>query len=838
MHFPSWRRFPGPIDSCSNFAPMYSDLKFALRQIAKFPGYTAVVVLTLAFGIGVNTQIFGIVSAMFLQPMPVRDADRLTVIVEHSKLINLPHGLSFLDFRDLRAGSKSLTDHIAYFFTPVHLSIEGKTPERSWVEAVTPDAFGKFGITTVLGRPLQASDGEMPPGTPVAVLTHSTWQNRFGSDPGVIGRTVLINAKAFTVVGVAKPGFESFSYAVSASMFVPSGTLPMLRADADGFFKYRSAVIWRVLAYRAPGASIADANAELAVFAKRFLKDFPEDHRDSSFEAVAEQHARPDPSLSAFMPVFVALFSGLVILVLFIACANVANLMSARALEREKELVMRAALGASRGRLPRQLLVESLILAALAGLAGYFVARLGGDALIRFMPTGDIPTRQIQPPGWQILVFTAGISLVAGLAAGLFPALRASRTDLNEGLKQGAGRQISGRHRMRDLLVIGQVAVSCIVLIASALFLRGLQAAGNLNVGFRPERLIMLSLDVSLQGYDMERGLRFQKHLIENVRALPGVENAGFTQHVPFSNNIQIRQIWPDNPTANVTDGHMAVSLSSVTPGFLSTMGVPLLRGRDLAETDVAKTPLVAVINDAMAKTFWPGKDPIGQRFHADWIGSPMIEVVGLVPTGKYVMLTEDSKPYFYTPFAQNYGMPATLAVRTTKDPQGLAASLRDAVHRLDPDLPIYSVLTMDDHLAQSFFALMPLRMGAMLAGVQGAIGLLLAILGLYSVVSYGVANRTREIGVRIALGATNRNVLQLIAREGMRLTLIGIVIGVVFSVGVAFVLSHVVFGVHTFDMVAFPLVVVMLFATAALACWLPARRATRVDPMVALRAE
>jgi predicted permease len=267
-------------------------------------------------------------------------------------------------------------------------------------------------------------------------------------------------------------------------------------------------------------------------------------------------------------------------------------------------------------------------------------------------------------------------------------------------------------------------------------------------------------------------------------------------------------------------------------------MGVPLLRGRDLAETDVAKTPLVAVINDAMAKTFWPGKDPIGQRFHADWIGSPMIEVVGLVPTGKYVMLTEDSKPYFYTPFAQNYGMPATLAVRTTKDPQGLAASLRDAVHRLDPDLPIYSVLTMDDHLAQSFFALMPLRMGAMLAGVQGAIGLLLAILGLYSVVSYGVANRTREIGVRIALGATNRNVLQLIAREGMRLTLIGIVIGVVFSVGVAFVLSHVVFGVHTFDMVAFPLVVVMLFATAALACWLPARRATRVDPMVALRAE
>jgi predicted permease len=326
--------------------------------------------------------------------------------------------------------------------------------------------------------------------------------------------------------------------------------------------------------------------------------------------------------------------------------------------------------------------------------------------------------------------------------------------------------------------------------------------------------------------------------LIENVRALPGVENASFAQHVPFSYNIQVRQIWPENPTAPVTDGHAPVSLSSVTPGFLKPMGVPLLRGRDLAETDVAKTPLVAVINEAMARTFWPGRDPIGQHFHADWVGGPMIEVVGLVPTGKYVMLTEDSKPYFYTPMAQNYGMPATLVVRTTNNPQGLTGSLREAIRKLDPDLPIYSLLTMDDHLAQSFFALMPLRTGAMLAGVQGAIGLLLAILGLYSVVSYGVMNRTREIGLRIALGATNRDVLQFIAGEGMRLTLIGVIIGVVLALGVAFGLSHVVFGVHTFDAVAFPLVVLMLFATAALACWLPAQRATRVDPNVALRAE
>jgi putative ABC transport system permease protein len=817
---------------------MLQDLKFALRQMAKSPGYTAVVVLTLAFGIGVNTQIFGMVSAMFMQPMPVRDADRLTVIVEHSKLINLPHGLSFPDFRDIRAGSKALTGHIAYFFTPVHLSIEGRAPERSWVEAVTPDAFGRLGIATVLGRPLQAGDGEAPPGTPVAVLTHSTWQSRFGGDPAVIGRTVRINARSFTIVGVAQPGFESFSYAVSASMFVPSGTLPLLRPDAEGFFKYRGAVAWRVLASRAPGASVADANSELAVFAQRFARDFPEEHRDSSFQALAEQSARPDPSLSAFMPVFVALFSGLVILVLVIACANVANLMGARALEREREMVVRSAVGASRGRLLRQLLLENLVPAALAGIVGYLMASLGGAAMARLIPSGDVPVRQIRPPGWEVLAFTAGIALAAGLAAGILPALRSSRADLNEGLKRGAGPQVGGRHRMRNLLVVGQVAASCVVLIASALFLRGLQAAGNLKVGFRPEHLVMLSLDLGLQGYDTERGLRFQKQLVESVRALPGVEGAAFVQHVPFSNNIQIRQVWPDNPSASVTDGHMAVSLSSVTPGFAGTMGVTLLRGRDLDERDAAKAPPVAVINEAMAKAFWPGRDPIGQHFRLDWAGAPRIEVVGLVPTGKYVMLTEDPKPYFYTPFAQNYGMPATLVVRTANDSQGLAAVLRGAVRRLDPDLPVYSVLTMDDHLAQSFFALMPLRMGAALAGVQGAIGLLLAVLGLYSVVSFGVTSRTREIGVRIALGASRRNVLRFVAGEGMRLTLAGMVIGVVFAVGLSFVLSHVVFGVRTLDMVAFPLVIALLSATAAVACWLPARRATRVDPMAALRAE
>ncbi len=818
---------------------MLTDLKYALRQIVKSPGYTIVVVLTLAFGIAVNTQIFGMVSSMFLEAMPVRDSGRLTAIITRNDVFPLPQRVSFLDFIDLRAGSKTLTDFTASFSAAAHVSIPGRTPERAWVDAVTPDSFATLGVTTILGRPLQAGDGEMPPGTPVAVLTHRYWQNHFGSDPDIVGRTVLIDAKPFTIVGVAQAGFHSFSWALTVDLFVPSGTFPQLSADGDAFFKYRSASAWRVLAYRRPGVTIAGVNAELAVFARRFAKDFPEEHRNTRFQAVPEQRARPDPAMTDFAPVFAILFSGLVALVLFIACANVANLMSARALDREKELVVRAALGASRFRLIRQLLVESILLAVIAGLVGYLLAVWGGDALRNFTPPGDgIPIRTDRTAGWQLWAFTAGISLIAGLASGLFPALRSSRIDLNEGLKQGAGRQIGGGgHRLRNLLVIGQVAISCVVLISAALFLRGLNAAHELKLGFNPDRLLMLSFDLNLQGYKQERGLHFEQQLLERVRALPGVESASFAQHLPFNYNILIRDSWPDNPTGHVPDGHLPVALSGVEPGFVKMMGIPLLRGRDLLPTDDERAPPVAVINEAMAKAFWPGREAIGQHFRM-WQGAPAIEVVGVTATGKYVMLTEEPKPYFYRPLAQFYGMPGTLVVRTAGDPHGLVHSLRETVRALDADLPVYSLITLDEHMNASAFALMPLRAGAVLAAVQGSIGLLLAILGLYAVVSYGVTNRTREIGVRMALGATNRDVLRLVSREGLRLTCIGLAIGVVLALGLSIGLSRVLFGVQAFDPVAFPAVIALLVATAALACWLPARRATKVDPMVALRAE
>jgi predicted permease len=773
--------------------------------------------------------------------MPVRDPGRLVAVIQHSNVIPLPQPTSFLDFQDLRTSANALTDHIAFISAPAHVSIPGKSPERVWVEAVTPDAFQKLDVATILGRPLQPSDGELPPGAPVAVLTYRYWQNKLGGDPGVIGRAILINGKSFSVVGVAKPGFESFTYILSMAAFVPSGAATQLRNDGDNLFKYRGMSLWNVLCYLRPGASLAEANAQIGVFSERLAKDYPEEHRQSRFQAVLEQRARPIATLTDFSGVFLSLFTGLVILVLMIACANVANLMAAHAVSREKEMVVRAALGASRWRLIRQLIVESLVLSLMAGLTGFCLSNWGGGVIQQLFPAADFPIRNFQDTDWRVGVFTVVISLVAGLSAGLFPALRSSRVNLNEGLKQNAIQQLGGgRHRMRNSLVIGQVAMSCVVLITSALFLRALRSAENLNFGFKPDGLLMLSVDLDLQGYNQDRGLRFQKQVLEKVLALPGVESAAFTQHFPFNsgNDIVIRNVWPDNPTGAVPEGHSSVALSAVTPGFVKMFGIPLLRGRDLLPTDDEKSPYVAVINETMAKAFWPGRDPIGQHFHRDWQGGAPIEVVGVVPTGKYIMLTEEPRPYYYAPFSQGYGMPASLVVRAAGDSRILTHSLRQAVQAVDPDLPVYHLATFEEHMASSAFGYMPLRMGATMAGIQGSLALLLAILGLYSVVSYGVSRRIREIGVRMALGATQENVVMLVSREGLRLTLIGLGIGLLLALFASFGLSRVLPGVRPADPVAFVIVIAALIATSALACALPARRATRVNPLEALRAE
>jgi predicted permease len=816
---------------------MLSDLKFAFRQLAKFPGYTLVVVLTLGFGVAVNTNIFGIVGHFFLQEMPVADADRLALILERSDAFNMPHGISFPDFQDYRARAASFGHLLAYFPQPAHVSTDGHDAERGWIEVVSANGFTALNVPAALGRTLLPSDRDDSGAPPVAVLTHRYWQRRFGGDPSVIGRTLTLNGKPFTIVGVARAGFNSFGASLIMDAFVPAGAIVHVYGDGLKFLDNRGISIWRALGKLKPGITIAAANTEIAVLSRQIAQDFPDTHKNTHHFVIAENRCRPDPSVADFTAVFSVLFVGVVILVLIIACANVANLMLARAITRQKELTMRAALGASRWRLIRQLLVESLLLAALAGFAGWFLARSMGDLFARFTPQGDIPINTDSTPATRDYLFTIVVSLVAGLASGLAPALRASRVDLVESMKEGAGSRVAGgKHHLRNFLVVGQVMFSLVVLICAGLFLQSLNRARSVALGFRPDHLLMASFDLGLGGYTEQRGQQFTRQLLEKVRAFPGVDAASVTQYAPFDYYVQVCDVWPEN-APHLQNGSTSIKYTRVDPGYLPMMGLRLARGRLLAETDNENAPRVTVVNRALADVCWPGQDAIGKRLRL-WRDGPLVEVVGVMETAKYWTISEPPQSFLYLPLRQDYFSPLTLMVRTKGDPALLVNAVRAAVRALDPNLPLYGVHTLDELMDQSIFGLLPMRMGAAMAAVQGAIGLLLAVMGLFAVVSYGVSRRTKEIGVRMALGANATDVVRLVVREGMRLTVTGLALGLVLALGLGVVLSKLLYGLGLFDPMVFLAVTAVLLGTTALACWLPARKAAKTDPMIALRSE
>jgi len=478
-----------------------------------------------------------------------------------------------------------------------------------------------------------------------------------------------------------------------------------------------------------------------------------------------------------------------------------------------------------------------VLLAATAGIVGLLLAQWTGPLLAGFAPSGDIPLNQDHPFDWRIYPFTVLISAAAGVAAGLWPARKATRFDLVESLKEGSAAAGTSRHALRNLLVIGQVTMSLVVLVSAGLFLHSLQRMQTQALGFRPDNLLMMSVDLGLQQYSGERGRQFLDELLTRAEALPGVRSATLAVHVPFDYGMQFTDVGTGREVPGSKDGYLSVPYNVVGPKFFETTGATIVKGRFLDTSDTERSRRVAVVNETMAHTLWPNQDSVGQRFRfgrdGDWI-----EVVGVAADGKYVMLAEQSRPYFYVPLDQHYRSPITIVVRTATDPTALAIPVQRLLNERDPDLPVFNIRTMDKHIRESVFALMPLRMGASMAAVQGVIGLLLAVMGLYAVVSYAVARRTREIGVRMALGAARADVLRLVVTEGMRLSLVGLGIGLLLAAGIGVVLSRVLYGVVPLDVPVLGGVVLLLLVVSALACYVPARRATRIDPLVALRYE
>lgn len=813
-------------------------LRLACRQLLKNPGFTAAAVLTLALGIGANTTIFSIVSWLFLQPLPVKDPERLVLVLQKntSSPWSMPYGQSWPDYQDYRDQVEGFEDAVATFMNPVHLSASGQQPERAWVEAVSGNYFSMLGLKPGLGRLFQPEEGVKAGADPILVLSHRYWMKRFGGDPTVIGRTLNVNGHPFTVVGVAPEEFLSAQWGMTMDAFVPATMLGKVRPGGDQFLNERGASAFKVYARLKPGVSLEQARSGVDMVAQRLAKDYPNEHKNSQVFVSPEWQCRPDPALSEFMPVISAVFMAMVGLVLLIACANVSNLMFARALTRTREMAVRSALGASRSRLIGQLVTESLVMALVAGVVGNFIAAWSSYLLERFTPGGDLPVAPNGGWDWRVAAFTFGVSLVAGLVTGLGPALRGTKLDLQSALKDSTTTSMGSRkHPFRSALVICQVAFSIAVIAAGGLFVSSLQRVARLDLGFRANQLMMVSLDVSLQGYTEERGRLFYRQLGEAVRALPGVRSASLGRTVPFDYGFEFSGVTPEelagDPDAAVTTPH-----NRVDHAYLGTMGMTLLRGRDFTEHDDADAPRAAIINTVLAERLWPKQEAVGRRFF--WDGGKPWEVVGVVRASKYVTVGEDPKPLFYVPLAQSYAAPVTLHLWTEGDPASQAPAVRKILQGLDPHLPLYNQRTMEEHLQNSAFALMPLRMGAALAAVQGLVGLILAVLGLYGVVAYTVNRRTREIGIRVALGASKLDVLRLVARDGTRLTLAGSVLGLAAAFGLCRVLAGILHGLTPAASPVLIGAVLLLMGVAALACWMPARRATRVDPMIALRAE
>ncbi len=811
---------------------LWQDIRYAVRMLLKSPGFTLVAILSLAIGIGANTTIFSIVNGLLLRPLPGIIGPQQLVDVHATDKHSSYHTFSYPDYEYFRDQNKTLDGLLAFGAAPMSLNAAGAQPERAVGMLVSGNYFDVLGVRPAQGR-FFAPEEDRTPGThPVAVVSHAMWRQRFASDAALVGKTVTLNGHTFTIIGVAPEGFRGTWVGLTPDVWVP---LMMQREARPGGDQLGRNARWLQLSGRLKdGATIQQAQSELSTLAAQLAQQFPDSNAEQGVD-VQPASAVPGAVRGALVG-FMALLMGLVALVLLIACANVAGLFLARASARRKEIAIRAALGASRGRIVRQLLTENVLLFFLGGALGVGVAFWATELLQAFKPTAEMPISLDFGVDYRVLIFTLLVSLVTGILFGLAPALAASKPDVVPALKAGMPGSVGLSHksRTRNLFVVAQVAVSLVLLVAAGLFLRSLQNAGAIDIGFQPENVQLVSFDLRTQGYDEAKGREFYRQLVERAAAIPGVEALSLASMIPLNGNTRMEGI-------NVTgfeppEGRSAfqIDVNTVDAGYFKTVRLAVVRGRGFDETDREGSPRVCVVNETMARRFFPGADTssaIGK--YVTFSGTTQTEVVGVVKDGKYGTLGEDPLPYIFKPLAQNYSGEMTLHIRTRA--AGVFAAVRSEVAALDRDLPLLNVMPMTEAVG---FSLIPLRLAASVVGTLGTLGLLLAGIGIFGVVNYSVANRTREIGIRMALGARRSDVLRLIVRQGMTLALVGVALGLAIAFALSRLLVSLLYGISATDPVTFAGIALLLAAVAFLASYIPARRATKVDPMVALRYE
>jgi len=820
-------------------------MRHALRRLRHDPGLALLVTLTLALGVGVNSAIFSIMNALH-RPLPVRDAGRLVALATRhadtgTGMEGMQYQFSYPALADFRAQSRSYADLIAFSLGHGGLSTGGKAEEFLF-SYVTGNYFSALGIPPAAGRVFAPGEGESPDSAVPLVLGYSYWQKRFGGDMGVVGRQVRINGAATTIVGVVDKRFQGTYTNVDMQGYVPLSF--MARAEGGrrtDFFSDRATAKLTVMGTLKPGVGLGEARTEARMIAGRLERQYPTTDKGITVTVLPETWARPAPipAMVAMAPVLAALFLVLGLLVLALACLNVGNVLLVRAAARQQEMAVRAALGSGRARLAGQILGEILVLAIAGGAAGVLLSVWATDAIGAIpMGLGSLPAVLDFSPDWRVFAYALAATLLAGAAAGLWPALVGSRTDI-AGVLRGCGRSVSrsrGGSSLRKLMVVAQVAGSLTLLIVAGGFAGGLGGARRIDVGFEPRHLAIFVTDTAYAGYDRERSKAFHRELERRVRELPGIEAAATGFSMPLS-YVQ------DGDTVEVEGRPAAggrkplVMFNSVSPGYFETMQIGLRAGRGFRDADGEGARRVAVVNELMGRRLWPGQDPLGKRFRMGRTGDAWWEVVGVAQDGKYFALFEPPLPFFYVPAAQQFSSRRVLEVRSPLAAEDLIARVGREIRALDPDMPVSEARMTEDAIA-GVTGLWGFRLGAYLSGAMGMLGLLLALVGVFGVVSYAARQSTREIGIRMALGAGRRDVLRLVAERGAVLVAWGVVAGLAGAWVLARLISRSVPAAIAANLPVFAAAAVFVAAMAMWACYLPARRAARMDPMSVLRQE
>jgi predicted permease len=811
----------------------WQDVRYSLRMITKAPGFAAIAILTLALGIGANTTIFSWINSTLLNPVPGITNPSEVVSLTVGKQWNNPLGFPYPDIEAMRDGQKSFTGIAVCTFTTLSLTGKGK-PDRVWGMVASANYFDVLGVRPVLGRGFLPAEDEKPGGAPVAVISYRLWQTLFGANSEVVGKEIELNQHQYTIVGVTPAEFQGSQTGVRTDIYVPLMMQAQVMPGGDLLHNHDN--FWLLAFGRLkPGIQASQAQEEMTLRMKQQAKGYPEQHKGKDSVSVYPLWRNPF-GLNQFFSILLPALMVIAGLVLLLACTNVANLMLVRSVGRRREIAIRMSLGASRWRLVRQLLVESLMLALAGGLVALLITFWTSGTLMKFLPvTPDIPLSLTIAADRTVLIATLVISVITGVIFGILPALRSSKEAPFAVLKEDSGSASGGLRRVRLAtgLVVAQISLSLLLLVCAGLFIRSVMRAQEINPGFNPHNILIASYDLFSAGYSKETGVEFDRQLLAKLQAMPGVESAALSERVPLAFYRSSTSVKPEGYVSRANE-NMETQFDAITPNYFRTMQFPIVKGRDFTAEDTRSSQRVAIVSEAFVNHFWPHQEALGKQFDSD-LTNERFTVVGVSRDIKVSGLTEEPMPFVYLPVYQVYRAGMIINVRAAGDPLAFSKTVEKTVHDLNADLVVYDVTTVEE---REHFSSFGQRIAGTFVGAFGLLALVLAGVGIYGVTAYTTRQRTHEIGIRMALGASKQDVLRLVLSHGVRLMLIGVGVGLALSFAVTRFLASLLLGITSTDAITFSFVAILLCAVALFACFLPARRAMRVDPMVALRYE